>query len=776
MTELRSDRANLIGVVERREGVGRFEFREDKSTGQIILEGYAATFEKYDVHGGPAAGGWVEQLSKRAFDTTLAEQPDVQLLINHTGTPLARTKSGTLKLSSDQHGLRVWASLDASDPDVKALIPKMRRKDMDEMSFAFRVQDQTWDTSYSHRMINSLTLEKGDVSVVNYGMNPGTRAVIADAVGALSQLSNKELVELRKLDVDQVKRAAAALVSISAGDVPQGLGSIRPQPMKRKNAEGKSGGGVMYADPGYKADGKKRYPIDTEDHCRAAWSYINMPKNQKGYTATQVNAIKSRVKARAEKLNIKISEEKSETGLSHIEQVQRADGNVSLVAVMADGSKVPLPSTKRANDNSYGQWSPNNGPDNPQDPHDRPYKVGAMGLVDAGPVPGNIQGGKLIDQKPVFSKPQPEKDPHDTSTQELSMDNHDDSYDFGPYPAGSKIKPANGNFTGEGGGDPHEEPYSVGGEVGSVPDDRPNYGGAKGKPADNIIVQGTGRVSGGVNVPVANPVVGTEPVVAPGHQAYDWTTGPLEPSDPKHQYNGPHDLNPAPQNLDDALRSMDAEMYGSDEMCGTDPHDGPTLGGPGPAFSPGSSWEPTNIRGEEEECYDEMGADEEDKEECDDGEMMSIDLGMAEALERTIVHCYQLSDSLEVRKRLVVARRQLLTLTGKKPIKVGTSSDVNNKLSELRKEIGAPDTGTVSEGLAYLRSAGSAPVGYRGVLDQDPNCRVTSPAERLAREVIDKRARAKTLDGESQLAEQRLKAAQREAELNDVIRRHRKVV
>src|SRR5215831_8093109 len=37
-------------------------------------------------------------------------------------------------------------------------------------------------------------------------------------------------------------------------------------------------GDVKYADPGYQSDGKKRYPIDTEKHIRAAWNYINKPK------------------------------------------------------------------------------------------------------------------------------------------------------------------------------------------------------------------------------------------------------------------------------------------------------------------------------------------------------------------------------------------------------------------------------------------------------------------------------------------------------------------
>ncbi len=54
-------------------------------------------------------------------------------------------------------------------------------------------------------------------------------------------------------------------------------------------------GPVTYADPGLKADKKKRYPIDTAEHIRAAWSYINQEKNHKGYTAEQVASIKRKI-------------------------------------------------------------------------------------------------------------------------------------------------------------------------------------------------------------------------------------------------------------------------------------------------------------------------------------------------------------------------------------------------------------------------------------------------------------------------------------------------
>ena len=54
-------------------------------------------------------------------------------------------------------------------------------------------------------------------------------------------------------------------------------------------------GDVKYADPGHQADKKPRYPIDTEEHIRAAWSYINKPKNGGEYSSGDLANIKSRI-------------------------------------------------------------------------------------------------------------------------------------------------------------------------------------------------------------------------------------------------------------------------------------------------------------------------------------------------------------------------------------------------------------------------------------------------------------------------------------------------
>lgn len=147
----------------------------------LILTGYASVFNApYEVYGGPPMG-WTETIDRRAFDQTLSEKPDLHLLINHEGMPLARTKSGTLQLSADNHGLKVTAQLDRSDPDVQRIEPKMQRGDMNEMSFAFCVLKQVWSENDTQRRITEISLDKGDVSLVNFGANPATSAQLIGA-------------------------------------------------------------------------------------------------------------------------------------------------------------------------------------------------------------------------------------------------------------------------------------------------------------------------------------------------------------------------------------------------------------------------------------------------------------------------------------------------------------------------------------------------------------------------------------------------------------------
>jgi hypothetical protein len=59
----------------------------------------------------------------------------------------------------------------------------------------------------------------------------------------------------------------------------------------------------MYADPK-----NFKYPIDTEQHARAAWSYIHQAKNRKGYSASELKSMEARIRKALEKYNVDIEE------------------------------------------------------------------------------------------------------------------------------------------------------------------------------------------------------------------------------------------------------------------------------------------------------------------------------------------------------------------------------------------------------------------------------------------------------------------------------------
>lgn len=68
-------------------------------------------------------------------------------------------------------------------------------------------------------------------------------------------------------------------------------------------------GDVEYADPGYQEDKKKRYPLDNEEHIRAAWSYVNQEKNAELYSAGDLAKVKAKIKAAMAKIGADVADE-----------------------------------------------------------------------------------------------------------------------------------------------------------------------------------------------------------------------------------------------------------------------------------------------------------------------------------------------------------------------------------------------------------------------------------------------------------------------------------
>jgi len=100
------------------------------------LTGYAATFGNetriLDFH---------EKIAPGAFAASLRSNPDILALVDHDPSRvLARTKSGTLRLSEDERGLKF--ELDVPDTSAgRDVLALAARGDLGGMSFGFTVPD-----------------------------------------------------------------------------------------------------------------------------------------------------------------------------------------------------------------------------------------------------------------------------------------------------------------------------------------------------------------------------------------------------------------------------------------------------------------------------------------------------------------------------------------------------------------------------------------------------------------------------------------------------------
>lgn len=167
--------------IERVAVLGQVEFRASGS-GPGKLGGYAAVFDQ------TTDLGWFgqERMAQGAFDTALADEgTDVRALWNHDPQYLlGRQSSGTLRLSTDTHGLEYEVDLPDTSyaRDVRQLA---ERGDLNGASFAFVPGDWSWDEgtdTRTHTSVKALV----DVSPVTFPAYDGastearSRLTVAD--------------------------------------------------------------------------------------------------------------------------------------------------------------------------------------------------------------------------------------------------------------------------------------------------------------------------------------------------------------------------------------------------------------------------------------------------------------------------------------------------------------------------------------------------------------------------------------------------------------------
>jgi len=158
----------------------------------IKVSGYAAVFnERTDI-----GGYFLEVIEPGAFKDAVGRD-DVVFLVNHEGLPLARTRSGTLTLKEDERGLYMETELDPLDPDVMAIVPKMKRGDLDKMSFAFIPEVQEWDESGDIPVRTLKKLGLRDVSIVTHPAYEGT------------EIGLRSLQDFRTANANKIQHASA---------------------------------------------------------------------------------------------------------------------------------------------------------------------------------------------------------------------------------------------------------------------------------------------------------------------------------------------------------------------------------------------------------------------------------------------------------------------------------------------------------------------------------------------------------------------------------------
>lgn len=144
----------------------------------------SATEREYEMW--DSFGPYLEVVDATAFDETLARAGlDVPLVLSHDQLRrIARTTTGTLRLSMTELGLTVDADLDPRDADVAYIAPKIEAGLIDEMSFAFRIEAGIWSPDFTQYRITTVDLHRGDVAIVGWGANPHTSAELArESVG-----------------------------------------------------------------------------------------------------------------------------------------------------------------------------------------------------------------------------------------------------------------------------------------------------------------------------------------------------------------------------------------------------------------------------------------------------------------------------------------------------------------------------------------------------------------------------------------------------------------
>ncbi len=151
---------------------------EPEAGGRARIAGHAAVFNSLSEE----LWGFREKIAPGAFAPALGKS-DIRALLNHDPNfVLGRTKSGTLRVQEDEMGLAV----EIDPPETRwadDLLVSIGRGDISQMSFAFKVGDESWETVDGVDVRTILSFDEiFDVSPVTYPAYPETDVSLREAL------------------------------------------------------------------------------------------------------------------------------------------------------------------------------------------------------------------------------------------------------------------------------------------------------------------------------------------------------------------------------------------------------------------------------------------------------------------------------------------------------------------------------------------------------------------------------------------------------------------
>lgn len=194
----------------RRINVSDLETRSAED-GDMIVEGYATTFNQPYFLYGDAHYKVYEEIDRSAFDG--ADMSDVIMQYDHQGRVFARNRNNTLELETDEHGLKIRAHLGGTEIG-RQLYEEIKGGYTDKMSFGFTVdkdqrteeRDEVNDVTTIHRKITKFR-KIYDVSAVSLPANDATEiSARSFGEGVIAEAEQERLaVEERKRKIAQIR-------------------------------------------------------------------------------------------------------------------------------------------------------------------------------------------------------------------------------------------------------------------------------------------------------------------------------------------------------------------------------------------------------------------------------------------------------------------------------------------------------------------------------------------------------------------------------------------